>query len=99
MTNSDSAVAIVLSCTEPEDCVVAMPYNCCLGCPQAMTRQELNQLDQAECWYESGHAEVNPPQHCVMDLCEACPLCFPQPLDADCSEGICVAQGEGISEV
>lgn len=71
---------------------MAVPYNCCLGCTQVMTRQELSEQG---CWNESGHGEVNPPDHCMMLMCYACPQCFPQPLEADCQDGLCVAQGEG----
>lgn len=79
-------------CTRASDCVIAVPFDCCFGCPRVMTR---SQLAEETCWYD----QVNPPPRVIpvecLRECYACPTCFPQPLDVACVNGQCVADGEG----
>ncbi len=78
-------------CVRDDDCVVAQPYDCCLGCPRVLDRDA---LAEQPCLYETGFATDPPPPECVFE-CMACPLCFPQPLQARCELGHCVAAEQG----
>lgn len=79
-------------CTQASDCVVAAPYDCCMGCPEVMTR---NELAEETCFYDTKEPPPDDiPPECWVE-CYACPTCFPQPLDVDCVEGQCVPDGWG----
>lgn len=78
-------------CVRDADCVVAVPYDCCNGCPQVSPRDG---LDALPCHHPLGEPVGDPPPECQID-CARCPLCFPQPLGARCELGRCVSQAEG----
>ena len=78
-------------CTSDADCIVADPQDCCNGCPVVVHREE---LWEHECFYERGTEPGPMPEDCFI-LCYACPECYPQPLDAVCRSGVCVAGEEG----
>jgi hypothetical protein len=80
------------SCRTDSDCVVADPYDCCVGCPEVLLRSDLPDL---ACYRERGTPPPEPPPvECLID-CLWCPPCYPQPLAARCEAGACVAAGEG----
>lgn len=78
-------------CVRDADCVVAVPYDCCSGCPQVSPRSALGDLP---CHHPLGEAVGDPPPECQID-CNRCPLCFPQPLGARCELGRCVSTDQG----
>lgn len=79
-------------CVTDADCVVADPYDCCSGCPLVLARSE---LPGYACFQERGLPWPDPPPiECLAD-CFACPVCYPQPLDAVCRAGECVASETG----
>lgn len=80
-------------CTADEDCVVALPANCCWGCPEVVSRATLANM---ECAYEGSVPDVLPPG-CDMD-CFVCFDCIPQPLGARCDNGQCVPTDLGCPD-
>jgi hypothetical protein len=80
----------VAECATDDDCVVAVPENCCYGCPEVVPRSILPSMN---CFYEAGTIHVPLPE-CTM-LCERCPECYPQPLGAKCEQGVCTASETG----
>lgn len=80
-----------ISCSTGDECVIAQPFDCCFGCPEIMTRSE---MESRECWYEQGTDPGPVPEGCWME-CYACPVCFPQPLDTHCENDQCVADDQG----
>ncbi|MFH2005092.1 MAG: hypothetical protein ABI333_00765 [bacterium] len=80
-------------CLTDDDCVVAMPFDCCNGCPRVARRSDLAELP---CFYELGTTPGDPPVDCLVD-CMACPICFPQPLGVQCDYGLCLVEEEGCA--
>jgi len=78
-------------CTVDSECIVADPFDCCNGCPIAIDRRDLTLYP---CHYERGTTPPEIPMECMID-CYACPVCYPQPLDAVCRGGACVAGEQG----